>query len=50
MCTQEIRRLMRIYQKECERAFWRKAYELAKDFDLIPINKGVYELREKRRR
>jgi len=48
--NEEIRRLMRIYQRECEKAFWQKAYELAKDFDLIPINKGVYELREKRLR
>jgi len=43
-----IEKIIKKYRKETEEAFWKLAYKLAMNYDLIPINKGVYELREKR--
>ncbi|RLG09431.1 hypothetical protein DRN73_09860 [Candidatus Pacearchaeota archaeon] len=42
-----IEKIIKKYRKETEEAFWKLAYKLAMNYDLIPINKGVYELREK---
>jgi len=42
-----MEKIIKKYRKESDEAFWKLAYKLAMDYDLIPIHEGVYVLREK---
>jgi len=44
-----LKREIKKYRKKSDEAFWRLAYKLAMDYNLIPIGNGVYLLKEKKR-